>query len=100
MVLYAWAFSALLVALGRLLSSWLCRRLIRKGWGHRRVLVVGTGDIARMILQKVLWTPELGYDAVGVVSNNGGGTDSVLGVRWWAKRWTWGRLSSNIPRKR
>jgi exopolysaccharide biosynthesis polyprenyl glycosylphosphotransferase len=80
MILYAWAFSALLVALGRLLSSWLCKRLIRKGWGHRRVLVVGTGDIARMILQKVLWTPELGYDAVGVVSNNGGGTDSVLGV--------------------
>ena len=80
MILYAWTFSALLVALGRLLSSWLCKRLIRRGWGHRRVLVVGTGDIARMILQKVLWTPELGYDAVGVVSNDGGGTDSVLGV--------------------
>lgn len=68
MVGYAWFLSVLLVVAGRLFNGWLRKRLIRKGWGRRRVLIVGTGDIARMILQKILWTPELGYDVAGVVS--------------------------------
>jgi len=72
MVLYAWVLSILLVALGRLLNDWLRRRLVSRGWGRRRVLIVGVGDIARMILQKLLWTPELGYDAVGVVRMHAG----------------------------
>ena len=68
MVIYAWFLSMLLMMVGRLFNSWLRQYLIRRGWGRRRVLIVGTGDIARMILQKIMWTPELGYDVVGVVS--------------------------------
>ncbi|MGC9395680.1 MAG: undecaprenyl-phosphate glucose phosphotransferase [Anaerolineae bacterium] len=68
MVGYAWFLSTLLMAVGRLFNSWLRQYLIRNGWGRRRVLIVGLGDIARMILQKIMWTPELGYDVVGVVS--------------------------------
>ncbi len=70
MILYAWFLTALFVTLGRLFNSWLRRHLVRNGWGRRRMLLVGTGDIARMILQKALWTPELGYDVVGVVAND------------------------------
>ncbi len=80
MIFYAWVLSLLLTTLGRLFNSWLRKRLIRKGWGHRRVLVLGTGDIAKMILQKVLWTPELGYDMVGVVSNEASEMDTLLNV--------------------
>lgn len=80
MVIYAWLFSILLTTLGRLFNGWLRKRLIRKGWGRRRVVVVGTGDIARMIVQKILWTPELGYDLVGVVANNGDNAKALLGV--------------------
>ena len=68
MILYAWLGSIIWVSMGRLLNSWLRKRLIRQGWGRRRVLIVGMGDVARMIVQKLLWTPELGYDAVGIVS--------------------------------
>ncbi|HOT92342.1 MAG TPA: undecaprenyl-phosphate glucose phosphotransferase [Anaerolineae bacterium] len=68
MVGYAWLLSTLLLTVGRLFNSWLRQYLIRHGWGRRRVLIVGTGDIARMILQKILWTPHLGYDVAGVVS--------------------------------
>jgi exopolysaccharide biosynthesis polyprenyl glycosylphosphotransferase len=68
MVAYAWLLSTLFLMGGRLFNSWLRQLLIRRGWGRRRVLIVGTGDIARMILQKIMWTPELGYDVVGVVS--------------------------------
>jgi exopolysaccharide biosynthesis polyprenyl glycosylphosphotransferase len=41
---------------------------------------VGTGDIARMILQKILWSPELGYDVVGAIANNGSNVETLLGV--------------------
>lgn len=68
MVGYAWVLSMLLMMLGRLFNGWLRQYLIRQGWGRRRVLIVGTGDIARMILQKIMWTPGLGYEVVGVVS--------------------------------
>jgi len=68
MVIYAWLLSTLLMVVGRLFNGWLRQHLIRRGWGRRRVLIVGTGDVARMILQKIMWTPELGYDVVGLVS--------------------------------
>jgi len=80
MVLYAWLLSMIFVALGRLVNDWLRRRLVRRGWGRRRVLIVGAGEVARMILQKVLWTPELGYDAVGVVQMQARTLDELLGV--------------------
>ncbi len=80
MVVYAWVLTILLITLGRLFNSWLRNYLTRKGWGRRQVLVVGTGDIARMILQKILWSPELGYDLVGAVANNGHSINTLLGV--------------------
>lgn len=80
MIFYAWFLSSFLVMLGRLFNGWLRRRLIRRGWARRRVLVVGTGDVAHMILQKILWTPELGYDVIGVINHNGGTLTSLLGV--------------------
>mgnify|MGYP006280086913 CR=1 FL=1 len=80
MVIYAWLLSILMITLGRLFNSWLRNYLTRKGWGRRRVIVVGTGDIARMILQKILWSPELGYDVVGAIANNGSNVETLLGV--------------------
>lgn len=80
MLLYIWVLSIVLIMLGRLFNAWLRTLLIRKGWGRRRVLVVGTGDIARMIVQKILWSPELGYDVVGIVSNASTAPDQLLGL--------------------
>jgi len=80
MVVYAWILTIVLVAIGRLLNDWLRRRLVRQGWGRRRVLIVGIGDVARMILQKILWTPELGYNAVGVVTMQDTTVTDLLGV--------------------
>ena len=80
MIAYAWVLSILLVTFGRVINSWVRKRLIQRGWGRRRVLIVGTGDVARMILQKLLWTPELGYDAVGIVEMHEGQSSALLGV--------------------
>lgn len=81
MVGYAWVCSILFIILARLINGWLRKYLIRRGWGRRRMLVVGLGDVARMILQKLLWTPELGYDPVGVVSLEHQETEDLLGVK-------------------
>ncbi|MBN1487851.1 MAG: undecaprenyl-phosphate glucose phosphotransferase, partial [Anaerolineae bacterium] len=80
MIFYAWMLSILFVTLGRVFNSLLRKRLISSGWGRRRVLLLGTGDVARMILQKILWSPELGYDAVGVVVSDGDHDEALLGV--------------------
>ena len=41
MVGYAWFLSVLLITVGRLLNGLLRRRLVRRGWGRRQVLIVG-----------------------------------------------------------
>ena len=64
LIIYHWALSAVLVTLGRVLTGgW--PRLCGAGIPER-LLLVGTGDIARMILQKTLQS-RLGYRVVGFV---------------------------------
>lgn len=73
MIIYAWLLTIILLIIGRiahqLLRSWLRRR----GWGKDRLLIVGTGDMARIIVQRILWSPYLGYELVGIVN----GADDV-----------------------
>jgi Undecaprenyl-phosphate glucose phosphotransferase len=45
-------------------------RLQAQGWGTDRVLIVGTGDVGQMILQKIQWSPWLGYKVLGMVETN------------------------------
>jgi exopolysaccharide biosynthesis polyprenyl glycosylphosphotransferase len=71
MILYAWLLTVLLVTLGRWLHYTLTTRLKAQGWGNDRVLIVGTGEVGHMILQKIQWNPGLGYKVVGMIETNG-----------------------------
>ncbi|MCS7178707.1 MAG: undecaprenyl-phosphate glucose phosphotransferase [Anaerolineae bacterium] len=71
MMVYAWFLTIVLVTVGRLAHGRLRAALQARGWGRDRVLVVGTGDVARMILQKILGNPSLGYQVVGAVEVEG-----------------------------
>ncbi len=70
MVIYAWLLIILLVSISRvayrLLTAWLRDR----GWAEVRVIVVGSGDVGQMILQKLLHSPGMGYCVVGVVNGH------------------------------
>ncbi len=79
MMIYAWVSCITLIMLGRVGHQAVRQRLRDRGIGKDRLLVVGTGDISRIILQRILWSPHLGYDVVGLI-NGGGNTSSVLGV--------------------
>ncbi|MBN1954745.1 MAG: undecaprenyl-phosphate glucose phosphotransferase [Anaerolineae bacterium] len=71
MVIYNWLLTITLVMAGRLAHGYLRVSLQARGWGRDRVLVVGTGDVARMILHKILGNPSLGYEVVGVIQADG-----------------------------
>jgi len=70
MILYAWLLTILFVTLGRWLHYTLTTRLRAQGLGIDRVLIVGTGEVGHMILQKIQWNPGLGYKVVGLVEMN------------------------------
>ncbi|HIC94854.1 MAG TPA: undecaprenyl-phosphate glucose phosphotransferase, partial [Anaerolineae bacterium] len=50
-----------------------------RGVALDRVLIVGTGEVGQMVLQKIRNTPSLGYEVVGFVDNNCQ-RDSVMGT--------------------
>jgi exopolysaccharide biosynthesis polyprenyl glycosylphosphotransferase len=80
MTIYAWLVTALLVMASRSLLNALRNRLRKKGVWAERVLIVGTGDVGRMILQKVRQVPRLGYRVVGFVDGDLEPPQEVLGV--------------------
>lgn len=71
MVVYAWLLAILLIMLGRVVHQFIRNRLRDRGIGKDRLLVVGTGDVARIIVQRILWSPHLGYELAGVVDGTG-----------------------------
>ena len=78
MIVYAWLLSIILIVFGRVLHRLVRAWLQERGIGKDRLLLVGTGEMARVILQRILWSPDLGYDLVGVI--NGTQEKSILGV--------------------
>lgn len=70
MILYAWLISIALITLGREVHRRLWHYLRMRGLGRDRVMVVGGGEPAQAIIQKIQWSPYLGYDLVGVVSDD------------------------------
>ncbi|MGQ0603784.1 MAG: undecaprenyl-phosphate glucose phosphotransferase [Anaerolineales bacterium] len=76
---YFWASGVLLVTLGRWVLE-ITRDVLRsRGWVQDRVLILGTGEPAELVLQKIHGSPFLGYRVVGVVGHNGQSAPATLG---------------------
>jgi Undecaprenyl-phosphate glucose phosphotransferase len=80
MMLLAWAAELVTITFGRAIHGRIHRALQRRGVGAERVLIVGTGEVGRMILQKMQQTPGLGYRVVGFADTNGAGPEKVMGL--------------------
>ena len=80
MIIYAWLLAVIFVTAGRsvlvLARNWLRRR----GLWSDRLLIVGTGDVGRMILQKVRQMPRLGYEVVGFIDGDDAKVHEIMGV--------------------
>jgi exopolysaccharide biosynthesis polyprenyl glycosylphosphotransferase len=79
MIVYAWAAGLLTITLGHSLYNRWMRLMQKRGQALERVLIVGTGEVGRTILQKIQYTPALGYQVVGFVDTECS-TESVMGV--------------------
>jgi exopolysaccharide biosynthesis polyprenyl glycosylphosphotransferase len=79
MIVYAWVLTIVFITVGRAIHQFVRNRLRDRGVGTDRLLIVGTGEVARIIIQRVLWSPRLGYELVGVVDGELDESD-VLGV--------------------
>ena len=66
--LYTWGLTIGLLVLNRLLHQAGRDYLRTHGVGKDRLLIVGTGDVAQLTLQRIQWSPQLGYDVVGIVT--------------------------------
>lgn len=75
-ILYSWALTTALVNVGRALTGRIKGHVQKRH--PDRLLVVGTGEVARMIVHKTLQSPHLGYKVVGLVGEDGNG--EVAGV--------------------
>lgn len=70
MIVYAWVLAIVLTPAGRLVLQRLRSALQRLGIGQNRVLVVGSGEPAATVLEKIQWSPYLGYRVLGVVATD------------------------------
>jgi exopolysaccharide biosynthesis polyprenyl glycosylphosphotransferase len=66
----AWLLGALLVTLGRFLMHETQLSLRRQGIGTERLLIVGTGEPAHLVLDRVRHYPGMGYRPVGLISES------------------------------
>lgn len=80
MFFYAWIFSAILVTLGREAHRLIRYRLRQMGIDRENLLIVGTGKVARDIMQRIRSNPDLGYAIVGVISGRTKGKNNLSGV--------------------
>ncbi|RME82295.1 MAG: sugar transferase [Caldilineae bacterium] len=59
-----------LAAFNRLVYRQVMKSLRRRGYGARRILLVGAGEVSRAIMRALLARPELGYEVLGFLDDN------------------------------
>jgi exopolysaccharide biosynthesis polyprenyl glycosylphosphotransferase len=79
MMVYTWVLTILLVWLGRVIHARFRWGLQARGYNEARLIIVGAGEVGRMILQKIRQSPGLGYTVVGFVDDRNPPAN-VLGV--------------------
>ncbi|HRE26698.1 MAG TPA: undecaprenyl-phosphate glucose phosphotransferase [Anaerolineales bacterium] len=72
MIAYALLLSIPLITIGRWLLSSVRDLLRSRGTAVDRLLIVGTGETARLVAQKIKGSAYLGYNLLGVVAETGG----------------------------
>jgi len=72
-IIYAWLFGVILVVTGREMHRQTTIRLREAGIGQDNVLIIGSGEVARTIAEKIRWSSHLGYHIVGAVNGEIGG---------------------------
>ncbi len=68
--LYAAFFITILLGLNRFFLQWAFGYLRRYGVGVKRMVLIGAGDVGRMVMRTVTARPDLGYQIIGFLDDN------------------------------
>ncbi|MDP2662143.1 MAG: undecaprenyl-phosphate glucose phosphotransferase [Dehalococcoidia bacterium] len=74
-----WILGILMIWVHRMVQYGIHSWLRRHGWAPERVIIVGTGEMARAIRQRIAKAPRLGYTVLGLVGDSDCEEGSVLG---------------------
>jgi len=69
MIVYWWLCAMALIWMGRVILDFVVRFLRARGLDSARVIIVGAGEPARIISNKIDYAPELGYRVVGFLTS-------------------------------
>jgi exopolysaccharide biosynthesis polyprenyl glycosylphosphotransferase len=67
-IVYAWLLGILFTILGRELQRLITIYLRDRGVGRDNVLIIGSGEVAQAVVEKIRFSPNLGYNIVGAVN--------------------------------
>lgn len=67
-IVYAWLLGIVFTILGRELQRMITLYLRDQGVGRDNVLIIGSGEVAQAIVEKIRFSPNLGYNIVGAVN--------------------------------
>ena len=70
MMALVWASAILFVTIGRVLVFRVSALLRRRGVGEERVLIVGSGEAARVVADRIKRSPESGYRTIGFLAES------------------------------
>ncbi|MBI5958034.1 MAG: undecaprenyl-phosphate glucose phosphotransferase [Chloroflexi bacterium] len=71
-VVYAWLLGIVMVTVGREIQRQMTVRLRQTGVGRDNVLIIGSGEVALNIIEKIQCSSHLGYNIVGAVNGQPG----------------------------
>lgn len=71
-VAIAWVVNIFVLTIARTLHAQVQWAVQARGIGDDRVLVIGAGEVGRMLMHRIRLNPKLGYQIVGVVDNGRG----------------------------
>ena len=80
MVFYDWILTFLFVSVGRIIHDRVVWHLRSRDFGVDDILLVGTTDVARMIHQKIMHSPGLGYRVMGYITDDEDAPKTILGA--------------------
>ncbi len=80
-VLYSWAISIIGISLYRILLGRLERFLMRKGKYSKQSLIIGSGQMANMLVEKLKSQPELGFRIVDTIAVEKAGDHQGEGMK-------------------
>ena len=77
--IYAFVLIVFLLGFGRLLKNLALVQMRERGIGVRRVVIVGAGEIGRMVMRTIVAQPQLGYQILGFIDDDPEKSNSEIG---------------------